>query len=90
MQPNHCDLLGQVREPRAARQLIRDGHPRDQNGVPGQPRPSGAPPMRSEGTCYQRVYLILFIPLLASLPLPIGFRHADNLFSRITLSIRAT
>ncbi|KAJ5233892.1 uncharacterized protein N7469_005658 [Penicillium citrinum] len=48
MQPNHCDLLGQVREPRASRQLIRDGHPRDQNGVPGQPRPSGAPPMRSE------------------------------------------
>jgi hypothetical protein len=49
MQPNHCDLLGQVREPRAARQLMRDGHPRDQSGHPGQPRPSGAAPMRSEG-----------------------------------------
>ncbi|KAJ5396486.1 hypothetical protein N7509_004599 [Penicillium cosmopolitanum] len=48
MQPNHCDLLGQVREPRAARQLMRDGHPRDQSGHPGQPRPSGAAPMRSE------------------------------------------
>ncbi|KAJ5219944.1 hypothetical protein N7468_009148 [Penicillium chermesinum] len=44
MQPNHCDLLGQVREPRAASQLMRDGQPREQ----GQPRPSGAAPMRSE------------------------------------------
>ncbi|KAJ5110996.1 hypothetical protein N7532_001531 [Penicillium argentinense] len=48
MQPNHCDLLGQVREPRAASQLIRDGHSRNQNGDGGQPRPSGAAPMRSE------------------------------------------
>ncbi|KAJ5768634.1 hypothetical protein N7533_001217 [Penicillium manginii] len=72
MQPNHCDLLGQVREPRAARQLMRDGHPRDQSGHPGQPRTSGAAPMRSEGT------YTIFIPfyiLRASLPLPIGFRH---------------
>ncbi|KAJ5594418.1 uncharacterized protein N7459_000626 [Penicillium hispanicum] len=44
MQPNHCDSLGQVREPRAASQLMRDGHPREH----GQPRPSGAAPMRSE------------------------------------------
>ncbi|KAJ5692237.1 hypothetical protein N7462_001660 [Penicillium macrosclerotiorum] len=45
MQPNHCDLLGQVREPRAASQLMRDGQPREQHG---QPRPSGAAAMRSE------------------------------------------
>ncbi|KAJ5162279.1 hypothetical protein N7492_007671 [Penicillium capsulatum] len=44
MQRNYCDLLGQVPEPRAARQLMRDGQPRE----PGQPRPSGATPMRSE------------------------------------------
>ncbi|KAJ5288601.1 hypothetical protein N7478_001631 [Penicillium angulare] len=44
MQPNHCDLLGQVREPRAASQLMRDGQSREH----GQPRPSGAAPMRSE------------------------------------------
>ncbi|KAJ5632878.1 hypothetical protein N7490_009217 [Penicillium lividum] len=44
MQPNHCDPLGQVREPRAASQLMRDGQPREH----GQPRPSGAAPMRSE------------------------------------------
>ncbi|GLI75448.1 hypothetical protein PoHVEF18_003702 [Penicillium ochrochloron] len=48
MQPNHCDLLGQVREPRAASQLMRDGQPRDQHGHNGQPRSSGAGPMRSE------------------------------------------
>ncbi|CEJ56974.1 hypothetical protein PMG11_05684 [Penicillium brasilianum] len=48
MQPNHCDLLGQVREPRAASQLMRDGQPRDQHGHAGQPRSSGAVPMRSE------------------------------------------
>ncbi|KAJ5153036.1 uncharacterized protein N7482_009514 [Penicillium canariense] len=48
MQPNHCDLLGQVREPRAASQLMRDGQPREQNGRSGQPRLSGAAPMRSE------------------------------------------
>ncbi|KAJ5798064.1 uncharacterized protein N7503_007360 [Penicillium pulvis] len=44
MQPNHCDPLGQVREPRAASQLMRDGQPREH----GQPRSSGAAPMRSE------------------------------------------
>lgn len=49
MQPNHCDPLSQVREPRAARQLMRDGQPRDQHGHIGQPRSSGAGPMRSEG-----------------------------------------
>ncbi|KAI2786592.1 hypothetical protein POX_g08979 [Penicillium oxalicum] len=48
MQPNHYDLLGQVREPRAASQLTRDGQPRDQHGHPGQSRSSGAPLMRSE------------------------------------------
>ncbi|KAJ6112068.1 hypothetical protein N7523_008129 [Penicillium sp. IBT 18751x] len=46
MQPNHCDLLGQVREPRAASQLMRDGHSLDR----GQPRPSGAVGMRSEAS----------------------------------------
>jgi hypothetical protein len=46
MQPNHCDLLGQVREPGAASQLMRDGHSRD----PGQPRSSGAAGMRSEAS----------------------------------------
>ncbi|KAJ5592342.1 hypothetical protein N7537_009246 [Penicillium hordei] len=46
MQPNHCDLLGQVREPRAASQMTRDGHqPLRDNG---QPQQSGAAPMRSE------------------------------------------
>ncbi|KAJ6087217.1 hypothetical protein N7467_006131 [Penicillium canescens] len=43
MQPNHCDLLGQVREPRAASRMTRDGQPHQS----GQPQPSGAP-MRSE------------------------------------------
>lgn len=46
MQPNHYHLLGQVRDPRAASQLMRDGQSREQSG---QPRPSGAAPMRSEG-----------------------------------------
>ncbi|KAJ5119023.1 hypothetical protein N7526_010660 [Penicillium atrosanguineum] len=46
MQPNHCDLLGQVREPRAASHPMRDGHSRDS----GQPRPSGAVGMRSEAS----------------------------------------
>jgi len=46
MQPNHCDLLGQVREPRAASRMTRDGHqPLRDNGQPQQP---GAAPMRSE------------------------------------------
>ncbi|KAJ5930587.1 hypothetical protein N7466_006080 [Penicillium verhagenii] len=44
MQPNHCDPLGQVPQPRASSQLMRDGQPREH----GQPRPSGAAPMRSE------------------------------------------
>ncbi|KAJ5726343.1 uncharacterized protein N7483_007700 [Penicillium malachiteum] len=44
MQPNHCDLLGQVREPRAPSQVIRDGQSREH----GHSRPSGAAPMRSE------------------------------------------
>ncbi|KAJ5766745.1 uncharacterized protein N7511_004361 [Penicillium nucicola] len=43
MQPNHCDLLGQVREPRAASRMTRDGQPLHN----GQPQLSGAP-MRSE------------------------------------------
>ncbi|KAJ5885133.1 hypothetical protein N7495_009643 [Penicillium taxi] len=42
MQPNHCDLLSQVRESRAASQVIQDGQ------VHGQAQPSGAVPMRSE------------------------------------------
>ncbi|KAJ5284710.1 hypothetical protein N7524_000016 [Penicillium chrysogenum] len=46
MQPNHCDLLGQAREPRAASRMTRDGHqPLRDNG---QPQPSGGVPMRSE------------------------------------------
>ncbi|KAF7522236.1 hypothetical protein PCG10_007537 [Penicillium crustosum] len=46
MQPNHCDLLGQVREPGAASRMTRDGHqPLRDNG---QPQQSGAAPMRSE------------------------------------------
>ncbi|KAJ5780373.1 hypothetical protein N7457_005533 [Penicillium paradoxum] len=46
MQPNHCDLLGQVREPRAASRMTRDAHqPLRDNG---QPQSSGAAPMRSE------------------------------------------
>ncbi|CAG8023256.1 unnamed protein product [Penicillium salamii] len=46
MQPNHYDFLGQVREPRAASRMTRDGQPlRDHSG---QPQPSGAAPMRSE------------------------------------------
>ncbi|CDM31782.1 hypothetical protein DTO013E5_1964 [Penicillium roqueforti] len=46
MQPNHCDLLGQARESRAASRMTRDGHqPLRDNG---QPQPSGAAPMRSE------------------------------------------
>ncbi|KAJ5738406.1 hypothetical protein N7493_001561 [Penicillium malachiteum] len=45
MQPNHCDLLGQVREPRVPSQVIRDGQSREH----GHSRPSGAGPMRSEG-----------------------------------------
>lgn len=59
MQPNHCDLLGQVQEPRAARQMMRDGQP-------GQPRPSGATPMRSEGT-------FLLIPGPAVYPMLVEF-----------------
>ncbi|KAJ5114863.1 hypothetical protein NUU61_000622 [Penicillium alfredii] len=42
MQPNHCDLLGQVPESRAASRMTRDGQSR------GQSRPSGAAAMRSE------------------------------------------
>lgn len=58
MQPNHCDLLGQVREPRAASQVMRDGHSRD----PGQPRPSGAAGMRSEGMLTSLYTQTLYFP----------------------------
>ncbi|KAJ5554992.1 hypothetical protein N7535_007434 [Penicillium sp. DV-2018c] len=46
MQPNHYDLLGQVRDPRAASRMTRDRHqPLRDNG---QPQSSAAAPMRSE------------------------------------------
>ncbi|KAJ5124105.1 uncharacterized protein N7515_007930 [Penicillium bovifimosum] len=46
MQPNHYDLLGQVRDPRAASRMTHDSHqPLRDNG---QPQSSAATPMRSE------------------------------------------
>lgn len=73
MQPNHYDLLGQVREPRAASQLMRDGQSREYSG---QPRSSGAAPMRAEG---MSMPLYLQHPLFSSLSLKCSrFRHRSH------------
>lgn len=79
MQPNHYDFLGQAREPRAASRMTRDGQPPRDNS--GQPQPSGAAPMRSEGMYFP--FKTRPVP-----PLPIELRYAyiyKTTFSRLVI-----